>query len=261
MTAKEKIGVVGAGLMGREIALVFALAGHEVLLTDRSETALSEAMDRLRSILGKGIERGLFQPAQKDAALAQIATTADLQRFADRDYVTEAVFEQEQVKAEVYRQLDTICAAGCIFATNTSTIPISALASYVATARRPNCIGTHYFSPVSRIKLVEVIPGFDTAVDAMEEILVATVAGRGPAPAPAVEEDGAKSGSDAAPGMTTRAMRKTKALAASGAGFLWGGTSITKKLRQVVRYRLIQRGNAMGSDCSIGGRVLITFSG
>ena len=106
-----------------------------------------------------------------------------------------------------------------------------------------------------------VIPGFDTAVDAMEEVLLAAVAGRGAAPAPAAEVDAEKGSSDATPRITTRAMRKTKALAASGAGFLWGGTSITKRLRQAVLDRSIQLVNAMGSDGSLGGRVLITFAG
>lgn len=105
------------------------------------------------------------------------------------------------------------------------------------------------------------IPGFDAAVDAMEETLLATVAGRPPGPAAANDLDATRTNADPTPGITTRAMRKTKALAASGAGFLWGGTSITKKLRQAVLDRSIQLVNAMGSDGSLGGRVLITFAG
>ena len=171
MAATEKIGVVGAGLMGREIALVFALAGHEVLLADRTEESLSEALGRLRTILDKGIERGFLRPEQKEAALSRIATTVELRRFADRDFLTEAVFEQEEVKAAVFRELDAICAPGCVFATNTSTIPIAVLASYVKPERRPRFIGTHYFSPVSRMKLVEVIPAFDTAAETVETVL------------------------------------------------------------------------------------------
>lgn len=171
MAATEKIGVVGAGLMGREIALVFALAGHEVLLADRTEESLSEAFGRLGTILDKGIERGFFRLEQKGAALSRIAPTVELRCFADRDFVTEAVFEQEEVKAEVFRELDAICAPGCVFATNTSTIPIAVLASYVKPERRPRFIGTHYFSPVSRMKLVEVIPAFDTAPETVETAL------------------------------------------------------------------------------------------
>jgi 3-hydroxybutyryl-CoA dehydrogenase len=161
--AAEKIGVVGAGLMGAEIALVFALAGHDVLLSDRSEDVLASALDRLARVLDRGIPRGFFKPEEKPLALARITTTATLDPFATCDFVTEAVFEDEAVKAETYRRLDAICQPSCIFASNTSTIPISTLASYVSEARRPNFIGTHYFSPASRMKLVEVIPAFDTA--------------------------------------------------------------------------------------------------
>src|SRR5579862_2327430 len=166
--AREKIGVVGAGLMGAEIALVFALAGHEVLLSDRSDDILSAAQDRLGRVLDRGIPRGFFKPEEKPLALARITTTVALDPFAGCDFVTEAVFEDEAVKAETYRRLDAICQPQCIFASNTSTIPISTLASHVGEARRPRFIGTHYFSPASRMKLVEIIPAFDTAPETVE---------------------------------------------------------------------------------------------
>jgi len=169
--ANEKIGVVGAGLMGAEIALVFALAGHQVLLSDRSDDILNAALERLGRVLDRGIPRGFYKPEEKPLALARIATTVALDPFADRDFVTEAVFEDEAVKAETYQKLDRICQPSCIFASNTSTIPISTLASYVGEARRPNFIGTHYFSPASRMKLVEVIPAFDTAPETVETAL------------------------------------------------------------------------------------------
>jgi len=169
--ANEKIGVVGAGLMGAEIALVFALAGHQVLLSDRSDDILAAALERLGRVLDRGIPRGFYKPEEKPPALARIATTVALDPFADRDFVTEAVFEDEAVKAETYQKLDRICQPSCIFASNTSTIPISTLASYVGEARRPNFIGTHYFSPASRMKLVEVIPAFDTSPETVETAL------------------------------------------------------------------------------------------
>lgn len=171
MSEREKIGVVGAGLMGAEIALVFALAGHDVLLTDLTEEGLARAVDRLGTILDKGITRGFYAAGAKEAALGRIATTTDRERFADRDFVTEAVFEREDVKAEVYRDLDRICRPDCIIATNTSTIPISVLASHVSPERRRLFVGTHYFSPVSRMKLVEVIPAFDTTPETLETAL------------------------------------------------------------------------------------------
>ena len=166
MTPKERIGVVGAGLMGREIALVFALAGYDVVLADQSVEILDEALARLRAIVEKGISRTLYREDHRDA-LQRISTNADLASFSDLDFVTEAVFEREDIKLSVYKRLDKICKPSCIIATNTSTIPISVLASHVAVERRRKFIGTHYFSPVSRMKLVEVIPGIETAAETL----------------------------------------------------------------------------------------------
>lgn len=166
-----KIGVVGAGLMGAEIALVYALAGYDVVLSDRTDDALKAAVDRLAGILDKGIARGFYKEAEKAPALSRIAVTTDLARFADCDMVTEAVFEDETVKASIFRTLDGTCKPGALIASNTSSIAISTLASYVSPERRPHFVGTHYFSPVSRMKLVEVIPQFDTAEASVERAM------------------------------------------------------------------------------------------
>lgn len=175
-------GVVGAGLMGREIALVFALAGHNVILHDRTEDSLAAAMDRLSAIIDKGIARNLFAETDR-AALGRITTTTDLADFTGCDFVTEAVFEREDVKAEVFAALDRHCKPECIIATNTSTIPITVLASYVGAARRGRFIGTHYFSPVSRMKLVEVIPGhFTDSVIVQRTLEICSGLGKKPIP-------------------------------------------------------------------------------
>lgn len=105
------------------------------------------------------------------------------------------------------------------------------------------------------------IPGFDDAIDAMEEVLLGAVASRLSAPRSKSDLDQAKDAAGGSPGIGTRAVRKAKALAASGTGFLWGGTSITRKLRQTLLERSLQLVNAMGGDGSLGGRVLITFAG
>ena len=164
----EKIGVVGAGLMGAEIAFVFAHAGHSVLLTDRTEDALGAAIGRLSNLFDKGVTRGFYKAEEKSGVFSRIETTTNREKFADRDFVTEAVFEREDVKAEVFRDLDRICKPDCVIASNTSTIPIGVLASYVAHERRSRFIGTHYFSPAARMKLVEVIPAFETAAETIE---------------------------------------------------------------------------------------------
>ena len=163
MPEKERIGVVGAGLMGSEIALVHALAGHDVLLNDRSAELIERALKRLKDLLERGVPRGFWPADATEPALARIKPAVELQRFSDRDVVIEAVFENETVKAELWRALDGICGPQAIFASNTSSIAISTLASHVMPERRANFIGTHYFSPVSRMKLVEIIPAFDTS--------------------------------------------------------------------------------------------------
>src|SRR5260221_13851264 len=149
------IGVVGAGLMGGEIALAYALAGHRVLLNDVSAERLGQARQRLDDIVTKGLARGFVVAAQADGALDRLETTTELARFSACDAVTEAGFEDEAVKAEAWRRLDAICRLGCLFASNTSTIPISSLPAAGPPAPRPHFIGTHYFSPGARMKLVE----------------------------------------------------------------------------------------------------------
>jgi 3-hydroxybutyryl-CoA dehydrogenase len=156
------MGVVGAGLMGSEIALVFALAGKDVLLNDTSEANLARAIENLGRILDKGTQRGFYTAEQKAPTLAHIHPTTDLTGYTDRDMVIEAVFEDEQVKAQTFRALDALCKPECIIASNTSSISISGLASHLKPERRSRFLGTHFFSPVSRMKLVEVIPGLDT---------------------------------------------------------------------------------------------------
>jgi 3-hydroxybutyryl-CoA dehydrogenase len=168
MGSIDKVGVIGAGLMGSEIALVCALAGKNVLLSDVSEQNLTRAIDNLGKILDKGVQRGFYTADQKALTLARITTTTDLGRYADRDLVIEAVFEDERVKADTFRRLDGICRDDCVIASNTSSISISGLASHLAIERRARFLGTHFFSPVSRMKLVEVIPGLDTAPEVVE---------------------------------------------------------------------------------------------
>lgn len=165
-----KAGVVGAGLMGTEIALVFALGGHDVLLHDRSEEALAAALDRMGAILEKGVSRQYHAPEAARAALARVEPATALEAMADCTMVTEAVFESVDVKADVLRALDAVCRPSCILASNSSTIPISTLASFLTPDRRTRFLGTHYFSPVSRMKLVEVISGFATDAAVVDEV-------------------------------------------------------------------------------------------
>ena len=175
----NKVGVVGAGLMGSEIALVFALANKEVLLSDTSTDALDRALANLENILQRGVKRGFYESDQVHPTLARIKTTTNLKAFADRDMVVEAVFEDEAVKARVFETLDSVVPDQCIIASNTSSISITALSSHLSPQRRSRFVGTHFFSPVSRMKLVEVIPAMDTAEQTVEAAIEAcTEAGK-----------------------------------------------------------------------------------
>uniref|UniRef100_B0SZR5 3-hydroxybutyryl-CoA dehydrogenase n=1 Tax=Caulobacter sp. (strain K31) TaxID=366602 RepID=B0SZR5_CAUSK len=158
-----KIGVVGAGLMGAEIALVFALGGMDVLLHDRDAAALEKALARLSALLDRGVSRGLYTEGRRATALENIRLAPDLSRFGDRDLVTEAVFESLEVKGQVLAALDEACPEACVIASNTSTLPISTLGAALSPERRPRFLGAHYFSPVSRMLLVEVVPAFETS--------------------------------------------------------------------------------------------------
>jgi 3-hydroxybutyryl-CoA dehydrogenase len=163
-----KLGVVGAGSMGAEIALVQALAGFDVLLADRSAEVLKNAMARLAQLLEK---RGTGSSDTLRDVLDRIQTTTNLDDFGDREIVTEAVFEDLEVKSSVLQQLTAVLAPAGLIVTNTSTIPISVLASKLEAAWRPNFIGMHYFSPVSRMKLVEVIAAFETSDAAVQRAM------------------------------------------------------------------------------------------
>jgi 3-hydroxybutyryl-CoA dehydrogenase len=185
MTAETmtRAGVVGAGLMGSEIAFVYAMAGYDILLADRDETIAQAAIERLAGLAAKQAARGFYSEEAGAAALARIRPTGNLEDFGDRDFVTEAVFEDIEVKAGILRALEASCSEGCLIATNTSTIPISSLAASLSENRRANFVGMHYFSPVSRMQLVEVIPGFDTAAGAVEAAIAhARAAGKSPIP-------------------------------------------------------------------------------
>lgn len=172
-------GVIGAGLMGAEIALVQVLAGHDVVLLDTTMAVLDRALVRLDGVVAKGVARGLYPDGE--AALARLRITTDYDDLAGCTTVTEAVFEDQAVKSAVLAQLDSVLPPGALIATNTSTIPISTLAAALPEVRRPDFVGMHYFSPVSRMRLVEVIAAFDTSAATLDAAFaLATSIGKTP---------------------------------------------------------------------------------
>jgi len=156
----RKVGVLGAGMMGAGIALVSALAGIEVILLDQSQEAADKGKDYTATYMDKGIARKKATPEKKEAVLAQITATTDYNALAGCDLIVEAVFEDVAIKAEVTKRVEAVVDAECIFATNTSTLPISELAK--ASARPEQFIGIHFFSPVDKMLLVEIIKGAQT---------------------------------------------------------------------------------------------------
>lgn len=171
LETQSEVGVVGAGAMGTEIAFVFARAGFRVGVYDADADKLQSLIPRLTTIYEKGVTRGFYQKAEMGKAIGAVRTVEEMDELRSCGIVTEAVFERQDVKADVLRTLDRVCGAECIIATNTSTIPISILASYVSEARQSRVVGTHYFSPVSRMKLVEVIPGLLTSEETVTKTL------------------------------------------------------------------------------------------
>ncbi len=157
----KKLGILGAGMMGAGIAHVSAAAGIEVVLLDSTREMAEKGKQLSVALLQKALERGKTTQLKVDTQLQRIGPTADYTDLADCDLVIEAVFESRAVKAEVTQQADAVIPKTAIFASNTSTLPITGLA---ATFSRPaDFIGLHFFSPVDKMPLVEVIMGRDTS--------------------------------------------------------------------------------------------------
>ncbi|MEU7865974.1 3-hydroxyacyl-CoA dehydrogenase family protein [Dactylosporangium sp. NPDC049140] len=155
-----RLAVIGAGLMGAGIAQVAAQAGWEVTLRDLNDEAVQRGLSGIRASLGKFASKGVIAEGDAEAALGRITPTTELEAAADADIVVEAVFEQLEVKQEVFRALDRICKDGAVLATNTSAIPVTQIAT--ATRRPEQVVGTHFFSPVPVMKLCELVRGYKT---------------------------------------------------------------------------------------------------
>lgn len=157
----EKVGVLGAGMMGSGIALVSAKAGIKVVLVDRTPALAKKGKDYSREVFAKGVRHGKMTVTEMDAILARITPTDDFSLLEDCQLVVEAVFEDVEVKAETTRKAEAVLPGNTIFATNTSTLPITGLSE--ASVRPDHFIGMHFFSPVDRMGLVEVIRGRHTS--------------------------------------------------------------------------------------------------
>ena len=164
-----KVGVLGAGMMGAGIAYVSANAGIEVVLIDQSQEAADKGKAYSEGILDKGMQRKKVTQEKKDTVLGRITATTDLEALKGCDLIVEAVFEDPGVKAEMTKKVEAIVGDDCIFATNTSTLPITELAK--ASVRPEQFIGIHFFSPVDKMLLVEIIKGKETGDRAVAKSL------------------------------------------------------------------------------------------
>ncbi|MBV7484647.1 3-hydroxyacyl-CoA dehydrogenase NAD-binding domain-containing protein [Bordetella sp. BOR01] len=165
----EKIGVVGAGTMGRGIIMNFLNAGMASVLLETSAEALERGVEQIRATYQGQVAKGRLSQARADAALALLRPTLDDAAMADCDLVIEAVFENMEVKQQVCRKLGQLCKPGAILATNTSTLDVDELAA--ASGRPADFLGMHFFSPAHVMRLLEVVRGRDTATDVLATVM------------------------------------------------------------------------------------------
>ena len=181
-----KIYVIGTGTMAKGIVKAFA-AKMPVVMKSRTQASLDKAMASIEKGYQKLIEKGKMTEEVMRAILANITTTTDYATFADADLVIEAAVEDMQLKKEVFRELDGICKPSCIFATNSSSLSITEIAS--ATQRADKFIGCHFFNPADRMALVEVINGQLTSKE-VTDCIVALCQEIGKTPVPVKEAPG-----------------------------------------------------------------------
>lgn len=168
--SKPPIAVIGAGTMGAGIAQMAAEAGHDVTLIDTTRELADRGLGTIQAFLDKGVAREKISGDQRDQTLARLTTSASIETgVAGATMVIEAVFESLDLKHEIFAALDAACAPDVILASNTSTLPITEIAA--ATKHPDRVIGTHYFSPVPLMRLVEVIRGQQTSDDIADQTM------------------------------------------------------------------------------------------
>jgi len=165
--AIQKVGVVGCGLMGSGIAQISAQAGFPTVVSEVSKDLLDRGMGSIQKFLKGGVEKGKVTQADADQTLANLQATTDLGTLADCDLVIEAITENLGAKRELFGKLDGICKNGAIFATNTSSLSVTEMTTFVKRPER--VIGLHFFNPVPLMKLVEVIRTVRTDPDAVAQ--------------------------------------------------------------------------------------------
>jgi 3-hydroxybutyryl-CoA dehydrogenase len=167
-TTIKRVGVAGSGIMGTGIAQVAVTAGYEVLLRTRSQSNADAWLRRLETSLGRQVKKGELSADESVAALGRARAVTDLGELELCDVVVESVVEDLDVKQQLLRDLDRVCPDHTIFATNTSTLPVTDLA--VSTARPDRVCGLHFFNPAPKMPLVEVVPALCTSDDTVASL-------------------------------------------------------------------------------------------
>jgi 3-hydroxybutyryl-CoA dehydrogenase len=157
----KKIGVVGAGIMGRGIAQVASQTGCDVVMRDIEMRFVEGGIKKIDSFLSKSVEKGKIDTKEKDAIMGRIKGTLDMADLKDVDFVVEAVIEDLELKKDVFKELDELCRPDVVLATNTSSMSITEIG--VSTKRPDKVCGMHFFNPAPLMRLVEVIRGYSTS--------------------------------------------------------------------------------------------------
>lgn len=166
--AIQTVGIVGAGTMGSGIANLAASSGFEVILRDVEDRFLDHGLSRINQFMGKSVEKGKITEEEKQKVLNHIKTTKDIEDLYTADIVIEAIVENMDAKKSVFAELDRVLPKDVIIATNTSSMSITEIAS--ATNRSDRVAGMHFFNPAQLMKLVEIVRGFDTSDETVEEL-------------------------------------------------------------------------------------------
>lgn len=164
----EKIGVIGAGIMGAGIAQVCAQAGYQVVMRDIEERFVSKGMEVIRENIKRLIQKTKITQEEGEITLHRIKGTINLNEVAGCQLIIEAIIENRELKRSLFQELDLLCAPKVIFASNTSSLSITELASF--TKRPQNFVGLHFFNPVPVMQLVEIIRGLETSGEVVEVV-------------------------------------------------------------------------------------------
>ena len=166
----KKVGVVGTGTMGSQIGIVCARGGFQTIMVDISEEIIKKGFNAIKSFLNSQVKKGKMKDEEMNRVLSLISTTTDLTKaLSDVELVIEAVFEDMDVKKELFKKMDGICPKEVILGSNTSTLSITEMGA--VTARPEKCIGTHFLIPAALTPLVELVRGLETSNETRKTIL------------------------------------------------------------------------------------------